>query len=156
MKVSRCALRNKVKMLTSQALLLVCTAVSIGLSCAKIPYGEIDINIFDNRTRDFELNVAMSTRMVNGFYARDDISLAISAGVVLAKCVPLPFIKEIVKLIPLMRNTLEERSEWRSVFTKAISDETMRAVTDSEIRWLVVYVLTCFISFISNSLHVCK
>lgn len=128
-------LKRSDKMIASQALLFVCIGIAVSASYAKIPYNEIDFNLFDNRTRDFERNVIESTRMVNGFYARDDVSLAISAGIVLAKSIPIPYIKEIVKLIPLMRNTLEERSEWRSVFTKAISDETMRAVTDSEIRW---------------------
>lgn len=123
------------KIIASQTLLIVCIAIVISSSRAKIQYNEIDINIFDSRTKDFEMNVNMATRMVNGLYTRDDISLVISAGMILVKGVPLPFIKEIVKLIPLMRNTLEERSEWRSVFTKAISDETMHAVTDSEIRW---------------------
>lgn len=123
------------KIIASQTLLIVCIAIVISSSRAKIPYNEIDINIFDSRIKDFEMNVNMATRMVNGLYTRDDISLVISAGMILVKGVPLPFIKEIVKLIPLMRNTLEERSEWRSVFTKAISDETMHAVTDSEIRW---------------------
>lgn len=127
-------------MVASLRLLFVFISAIIGSSCTKIPYDEIDINIFDKSTSNIEVNVLASMHMVNGFYARDDISLAISACVILAKCVPLPYIKEIVKIIPLMRNTLEERNEWRSVFSKAISEETMRAVTDSEIRWYVTQV----------------
>lgn len=107
-------------------------AIVIGPSCAYIPYNEAPINIFDNKQTSFELRVLKSIELLKGFFNRDDVALAIGVGHTVLKFVP--YVGEIVKLLPLIQNTIESRSEWRAAFTKAVKDEIMYGITDSEIR----------------------
>lgn len=121
-------------MTASQALLFVCITLAFDSSCAKIPYDEIDpIYIFDNSSSGFEHRTIASTRMVSDFFARDDVSLVISTGMVAMQFAP--YVKEFARIIPLIREMLEDKSGWRSEFAKAISEETMRTVAESEINW---------------------
>lgn len=114
--------------------IIVCIATAIISTGAEIPYDEVETNIFDSIPRDFEHHVLNSTQITKDFFARDDVSLAIAAGKVALEY--LPYIGELAHLIPLMRDTLEDRSEWRGAFTKAIADETMRTIAESESRWM--------------------
>lgn len=107
-------------------------AVVIVPTWAYIPYNEVPINIFDSKQTSFELQVLKSIELLKSFFQRDDVALAIGIGHTALKFVP--YIGELVKLIPLLQNTLEGRSEWRTAFTKAVKDEIMYGITESEIR----------------------
>lgn len=110
-------------------------AAVVGLIWAEIPYDEVQTNLFDSELRDFELRVLNSTQITKHFFAREDVLVAIAAGVVALEHYS-PFIAQLAKLIPLMRDTMEDRSQWRGAFTKAIADETMRIIAESENRWM--------------------
>lgn len=125
---------------------IVCIATLIISSHAEIPYDEVEANIFDSIPRDFELHVLNSTQITKDFFARDDVSMAIAAGKIALEY--LPYVGEFAKLIPMMRNTLEDRSEWRGAFTKAIADETMRTIAESESRWMEAAMQTIQEKFI--------
>lgn len=112
--------------------LILFVAIVVGPSCAYIPYDEVPINIFDSKQTSFELRVSESVNLLNGFFNRDDVALAIGVGQTVLKFVP--YVGEIVKLLPLIQNTLESRSEWRTAFTKAVKDEIMFGITESELR----------------------
>lgn len=115
--------------------LVIVFAIAIVSTCwAAIPYDEVKLNIFDSQSRDFERNVLETTNTLNDFFARDDVSVAIAIGVVALNATP--YIEFIERFVPLIRNTISSQSEWRAEFTKAIADETMNEVTDSEIRWM--------------------
>lgn len=120
-------------MATFQALLF-CTGFVIGSIWATIPYNQIDINIFDDRPSDFEFRVIESTQTVKNFFDRGDVMLAIAGGMVALNATP--YIGNFSKLIPMARDTLADQGEWRRVFSKAIANETMRSITESEIRWM--------------------
>lgn len=104
------------------------------LSFAEFLGSDIQVNVFDSRPRDFERNVIESSKIVKSFIAREDVSLAITAGQAALSFLPFG-IARFYKLIPLVRQSLADRSDWRDAFTKAIADETMRSVVESEIRW---------------------
>lgn len=105
------------------------------LSFAEILFDEIQVNIFDSRPRDFERHVLESSKILKSFIARDDISLAITAGTAALSFSPF-YLAKFYKLVPLVRQILADRSDWRDAFTKAIADETMRGVVESEVRWM--------------------
>lgn len=96
---------------------------------------DIPIRVFDSRPRDFERQVLESSKLLKSFIARHDISLAISAGTVALSFAPF-YIAKFHKFIPLVRQILADRSDWRNLFTKAIADETMRNEVESEFRWM--------------------
>lgn len=114
--------------------IFICLATIFGLSFAEFLGFDIPVNVFDSRPRDFERNVIESSKIVKSFIARDDISLAITAGQAALSFLPFG-IARFYKLIPLTRQVLSDRSDWRDAFTKAIADETMRSVVESEVRW---------------------
>lgn len=126
--------------------IIVCCAIFISPIWAKIPYDEVEASIFDSQPTDFELNVLSSTQITKDFFDRSDVSLAVATGVVALEY--LPYVGELARLIPLMRGTLEDRSEWRSVFTKAIAQETMRTIAESEVRWIESEMQTIHEKFI--------
>lgn len=126
--------------------IIVLFAVSIGSICAEIPYDEVEASIFDSLPRDFERNVLNSSEITKDFFEREDVSLAIATGMVALEY--LPYIGEFARLIPLMRDTLEDRSEWRGAFTKAIAHETMRTIAESEVRWIESEMQTIHEKFI--------
>lgn len=107
----------------------VTTSIWAEDSCNKI-----QTNIFDNQPSDFEEHVLNATRIIKTFFARDDVTMALAAGTIALRSVPL--INEFSKLMPLIRNTLSDQSRWRAAFTKAIANETMQVVAESESRWL--------------------
>lgn len=109
-------------------------AIVIVPSWTHIPYDEVPINIFDSKQTQFELRVSESIERLKGFFNRDDVSLGIGIAHTALKFVP--YIGEFVKLIPLLQNNLEGRSEWRTAFTKAVKDEINYSITESEIRWM--------------------
>lgn len=113
---------------------LIFIAIAIAPSLTYIPYDEVSINIFDRKQTSFELRVFETTEMVKSFYGRDDVVLAIAVGQTALKF--LPYIAEFAKLIPLVKNTLDGRGEWQTAFTKAVKDEIMFGISESEIRWM--------------------
>lgn len=131
-------------MLTAR--IIVPFAILIGSIRAEIPYDEVEASIFDSQTKDFEQNVLNSTEITKDFFDREDVSLAIATGMVALEY--LPYIGELARLIPLMRNTLEDRSEWRGAFTKAIAQETLRTIAESEVRWIESEMQTIHEKFI--------
>lgn len=76
---------------------------------AKIPYDEIQLNIFDSRVRDFELNTIAITRNVKNHFMRDDALFALSAGLIALK--DRKYVKEIGRLIQLLQRTLNDQSD---------------------------------------------
>lgn len=114
--------------------LLLCIVILIGSNLATIPYDEVQLNIFDDRPRDFEFSVIESTRIVKNFFDRFDVSLAIAGGMAVFNSTP--YIGNFSKIIPLVRDTLASKGEWRTIFANAILDETMHAITENELRWM--------------------
>lgn len=115
--------------------IFICLVTIFGLSSAELLSNEINVNIFDSRPRDFERHVLESSKILKSFINRDDVSLAITAGTALISFSPF-YIAKFHKLVPLVRQILADRSDWRDAFTKAIADETMRGVVESEVRWM--------------------
>lgn len=114
--------------------IIVFTTILIGLSQADTSCNAIQTSIFDNQPSDFEKRVLTASKITQNFFARDDVVLALAIGSSALKSVP--FIKEFLKLIPLIQDTLKDRSGWREAFTKAIANETMRVIAESESQWL--------------------
>lgn len=114
--------------------IFICLAFFFGVSFAEFTAFDVKVNVFDRRSRDFERNVIESSKIVKSFIARDDIALAITAGSAALSFLPFEIAK-LYKLIPLTRQILSDKSDWRDAFTKAIADETMRNVVESEVRW---------------------
>lgn len=134
----RCCNRNEIfavqKMIAYRILEVTCCFIAVATIHAKIPYDEIQFNIFDNRTRDFELNTITLMQTVKNYFAGDDALVVISAGLIALK--EGNYVNEIGRLIQLLQRTLNDQSEWQSEFAMAISSEAMRAVTESEVRWM--------------------
>lgn len=115
-------------------LFTVLTTTLIGISHAETSCNKIQTNIFDNHPSDFENNVFKASRILNDFFARDDVKLALAVGSVALEA--LPFIRQFAQLMPFIRDTLRDDSGWRDKFTKAIAHETMRIIAESESQWL--------------------
>lgn len=120
--------------------ILIFFSIAIYSTRAEIPYDDVELNLFSKQTRVFELNVLQSTQIAKSFFDRDDVSIAIAIGTIGLEFVP--YIGRFARLIPLMRDTVGDRSEWRTQFTKAIADEKMNAITESENRWMEATMLT--------------
>lgn len=116
-----------------QPLFYIAIAVAISPIWALIPYEDIKVNIFDRKSRNFELLVSASTTNLVEFFNRHDVFLATIAGVTALKFVP--FIDELAILVPVMCEMIADQSEWRTEFSKVTKEETMREVAESEIRW---------------------
>lgn len=115
--------------------IFVCLTTLFALSFSEILFYDIPVNIFDGRPRDFERQVLESSKLLKSFVNRDDVSLAITAGSVALSLSPF-YLAKFYKFIPLVRQILADKSDWRDAFTKAIADETMRNVVESEVRWM--------------------
>lgn len=114
----------------------ICIAAAIfHESQSVIPIDEVNVNIFDSRPRTFEQNVIDATKTTKDFFSRDDILLALSAGVVVAVEM-IPYVAKFIKLAPLFEDTVDEKSEWFVGFSKAFANETSLSIADSEIRWM--------------------
>lgn len=115
--------------------ILIFFAIAFNSSWAEIySYDDIQPNLFSKDSKVFESNVIVTTRIIKKFFDREDVTMAIAAGKILLEFIP--YIGVFAKLIPLARNTVSDRSEWRTLFTKSTADETMSAITESEIRWM--------------------
>lgn len=114
--------------------IFICFVTIFHLSFSEFLSYDIHVNVFDKHPRDFERNVIEASKIVKSFIAREDVSLAITAASAALSFLPFGIAK-FYKLIPLVRQSLAERSDWRDAFTKAIADETMHSVVESEIRW---------------------
>lgn len=112
---------------------LLCIAIAVSPIWSIVLYDDIKVNIFDRELRDFELFVSTSTTELKDFFGRHDISLAAASGVVALRLVP--YIGKFGRLIPMLCNTIADSSEWRNAFSKAIVNEMMHQVSESEIRW---------------------
>lgn len=113
----------------------LCIATCFVYSCwATVPYDDVKFNIFDKNPRDFETRVFESMQIIKNFYARKEVEAA--ANGVASAINLIPVIGSIGKVIPLIRSTLAEQSDWRASFTRTIVDETKREIAESEIRWM--------------------
>lgn len=101
-------------------------------SWARIPYDAVQINIFDQRARDFETRVIDTLNSTKHFYANqtDSPFIDILPEYTLEKY--SAYIKQIKKTAQSLRDTLAEQSEWRLLFTKAIAHEVQHGVAESE------------------------
>lgn len=121
---------------------LLYIAIAIGASCwAAIPYDKLELNIFDDRPRDFELHVFEATQKVERFFARDEILYGIAAGLLALNSTTL-YVGPFAELTSLVRDTLGGRGEWRMRLTTAISTEVLHGITENEIRWMEATIRT--------------
>lgn len=111
---------------------LLIFVITIGLNSASISYDDIPTRIFASEPRAFEYRVSAATQSVKVFFSRHDISIAVVSGVIAARF--LPYIGKFTKLVPKMCEMVAEQSDWRTQFTKAIVEETMRGIGESEVR----------------------
>lgn len=121
------------KMSSFQKLLFI-VIITIASNSASISYDDIQTSIFASGPRDFEYRVSASTENVKVFLNRNDVSVALVSGVVAARFTP--YIGKFIKLVPMMCEMIVEQSDWRKLFTKAIVEETMREVGESEVRFI--------------------
>lgn len=121
-------------MLSFQTILFI--SIAISPIWTYIAYENVQVNVFDSEVRDYEVCAAITTDEVEDFFRRRDISLGLGA------MNWVPYIREFVKLVPMMCDTIVDRSDWRTVFTKATVDETMHKIFESEIRWIKVTMQT--------------
>lgn len=102
------------------------------MSLAQIPIEEVKFNIFDTKSRNFELSVHNSLQTVKNFYARPEVETAVDTGVAIAGFVP--FIAQLSAFVPIIRKNLEEETDWKIAFSQAIAHETRREITEDNIR----------------------
>lgn len=115
--------------------IFICVVALFHGTQAVIPINEVQINIFDDRPRVFEQNVIEAMNITKSFFSRDDILLAIGAGLVVATEM-IPYVSKFIKIAPLFEDTVDEKSEWFAAFAKVIANETSQSIADSEIRWM--------------------
>lgn len=109
--------------------LFVSVATIVVSTWAAIPWSDVQTHIFDSRPRDFELRVLKLMNTTRKFYAQHNVT---SMFDVLAS--HAPYVGEMITAVRQLRDTMVEQSQWRIQFTKAISDETLRGIADSEIH----------------------
>lgn len=115
--------------------------ISYGLHTYKAPYDdattgisydEVQINIFDERPRDFESRVFDTLNSTNFFYSNqtDSPFIGDESEYTLEKY--MAYIEQIKKTAQSLRDTLAEESEWQALFTKAIEHEPQHEVAENE------------------------
>lgn len=119
----------------------ICIVIICHGSQAGILFDKVKMNIFDPKGGDFEHNVMESMKTTKSFFARDEVILAISAGVV-AAIEFAPFVKNFLKLAPLFQSVIDDKSKWARDFTKAIANETKHSILESDIRWMAASTKT--------------
>lgn len=107
----------------------------IGSSFGDLLDGDIKVTIFGSNLTNFERNVIESTKILKSFVESEDVAVVVTHGAVALSYLPFNIAK-FYKFVPLIRQILADRSDWRDAFTKAISNETMHAVTENQINWL--------------------
>lgn len=113
----------------------LCLTMFYIYSCwASVPYEDVKLNIFDKNPHDFETRVFESMQITKNLYANEEAE-AVADGIASVVSV-IPVIGSIGKVIPLIRSTLAEQSDWRDSFARTIADETKREIAESEIRWM--------------------
>lgn len=111
-----------------------CAILSFAFVQAAIPNSDVKFKIFDDQSRDFESNVRDSLETTKNFFAQEEVANIVDTGSVIVGYVP--YVGQLSGLMPVLRDTLAEESDWKETFTKAIAHETKREIAESNIRWM--------------------
>lgn len=111
-------------------ILYVCIAAVIVSTWSEIiPYSDVEVNIFDKHPKDFELRVLRLMNTTHKFYKKHNVSSIFDILSAHA-----PYVGELINTVKIFHDTMSEQSQWRLQFTKAITDETLREIAESEGR----------------------
>lgn len=121
--------------------MILCILIAYPQWCqSQVPFYNVKFELFDKRTTNFEHTIYNSLQSTQNFFARDDVKKAIEIETTIVQFIP--FVSEINSIIHTVIGLLDEESDWKKDFSKAIASETMRLVADNQIHWMQSQIKT--------------
>lgn len=99
---------------------------------ADIRYDKLNFTLFDDQPTQFERNLINALETTKNFFAREDITNVINGAAAAANF--LPFVNNLVNILPALRQALSSESDWHATFVKTLANEVSHQTAESEIR----------------------
>lgn len=113
--------------------MLLCAVLATHLNCADIPVDEVQLQVFDTKPRTFEKAILESLETTTNFWADESVQKVIGTGSAIVHF--LPYGEAITTIVGAVTDLLQDESDWKPIFVKALEKEQHKGIIMNQIEW---------------------